>query len=878
VRAVLPRPLPLALVVGLALLSGCRHRRAGAPRPDRPRWIVAAAAGPAVRVRGGLVLRGALRADNGRVAAAPYPASALAATAQLADGTWRFASVDGTVYRADDFSGPLAVVAALPFRLDPVALRRAEHTRGVHSRGALLVVDAARGAHLVAPDGAHRPLGLGRVLAACFSSADDAWAVSEPGVLRASRDGGRSFAVVRAPAGVPLAVFNADADTFLRTTAGSFRLAGGSFVPDAAAPAPARWLAVPRAVDEGLADAAAGVPVRLDPTAAAALPGGRVAQLRGAGLELVDARTGRVLGRDALPGDGCALRAAHGGLRAVCRHDAWATLVAARDADRPGWTVLRDEARAEPAGEPTFDDASPAWIVAAPCAQHPARDPRDLCAYDARGAARDLRLPAPAAVVAMHRGAALAVDASAPPRAYLLRDGAAVPFALPPDLRAPVAASWTDAGLTLAHATPGAPVALSFAADPAADPPAWRRVALGPGFTRAVFAADGAALLYGDDARSLARSLAGSPAVALPSPVLGAGAALALDPDAPAFCVGPWCRLGGALTLAPPPSRPALALARGDAPPAPAAPRSAQRGVRCEHGTVTAAPEIDRGAAVSGHAVRVSLAGATLSVAWSGETARGSVTRAVALRPGAPAVVRGVQGSTAPAALVELCAPAGCDHLLALASGFHDLGLGRATAGGVDVLLRDGGYLARADDARDGVSLVTLVALDAAGAVTARRTYALAADPDDAHVGRWAGRDGLWVDDGAGAMRFLALGADDAAVSVPAPGAATRACGADVGATPGEARLVQRVAQVRGPGWFVELGEWQVEEVLAVGAAGPCVRSITGGEARDEREASAGREEREPVRSFVLRAADGDAFAGRAWSGERAVALRCRQE
>ena len=89
---------------------------------------------------------------------------------------------------------------------------------------------------------------------------------------------------------------------------------------------------------------------------------------------------------------------------------------------------------------------------------------------------------------------------------------------------------------------------------------------------------------------------------------------------------------------------------------------------------------------------------------------------------------------------------------------------------------------------------------------------------------------------------------------------------------------MERVAQVRGPGWFVEAGEWQAEEVLAMGPTGTCVRSITGGEARDEREAAGGREEHEPVRSFVLRATGVDTFEGRAWSGERAIALRCRME
>ncbi|MEZ4410964.1 MAG: hypothetical protein R3A52_31470 [Polyangiales bacterium] len=352
----------------------------------------------------------------------------------------------------------------------------------------------------------------------------------------------------------------------------------------------------------------------------------------------------------------------------------------------------------------------------------------------------------------------------------------------------------------------------------------------------------------------------------------------ALHRDAGSSCVGPWCNLGGALTRARADARGPRPRARRRAS-ASRSVRASQRGLRCEHGAVTRAPEIDRGAAVSGHAVQALLRGPSLTVTWTGETVHGAVTRAVTARPGSVATARGVQGTRVPAALVELCAPTGCDHLLALSTGFTPLGLGRAAASGVEVQLRPGGYVVRADDTRDGFTTVTLVALDASGAITARRTLTVAGGRDDAHVGSWRGRDGLWVDDRSGRTRFYALDPIDAAgeavATAAAPGARTAGCATET-AAPGEARLIHRVAQVRGPGWFVEAGEWQVEEVVALGPAGTCVRGISGGEARDEREASAGREEREPVRSFVLRAADADTFEGRAWSGERAVALRCR--
>ena len=240
------------------------------------------------------------------------------------------------------------------------------------------------------------------------------------------------------------------------------------------------------------------------------------------------------------------------------------------------------------------------------------------------------------------------------------------------------------------------------------------------------------------------------------------------------------------------------------------------------------------------------------------------------MRPGVRVFARGVQGAERPAGLVELCAPTGCTHLLATSAGFSDLGLGRATAGGVEVQRSAlGGYVARADAVRDGVPVVTLVAVSDGGVVTARRTYVLAGRSDEAHTGTWDGADGLWIGDRAGHLRFVAIDArdvDGATTGVPVPDARTGGCATSAGPARGTVRMLQRVSQVRGPGWFVEAGEWQTEEVLEVGDAGACVRSITSGEARDEDEMRAnGREEHEPVRSFALRATG--ACAGGAGGG-----------
>ena len=55
-------------------------------------------------------------------------------------------------------------------------------------------------------DGAARPLGLERVISGAFGAERVALAVTEPGVLRISEDGGATFRAVRAPSGIPLRV------------------------------------------------------------------------------------------------------------------------------------------------------------------------------------------------------------------------------------------------------------------------------------------------------------------------------------------------------------------------------------------------------------------------------------------------------------------------------------------------------------------------------------------------------------------------------------------------------------------------------------------------------------------------------------------------
>lgn len=854
------------LSLTLALLTAACARRA--PRPPaprdaavrpRPRYLVRPPTTPEVRVREGLTLHGAVRAENGRPAAAPHPRGPIAATARMADGTWRFATEDGGLWRADTFTGALTRVGELAARVYRGSDRGGGVTQGAHHEGALVVRDTSLRAHRLDADGTVRALPLGRVIHALSVDPRTVLAITEPGALWRSVDGGAHFTPVRLPAGVALSLWMDEQGVHALTTAGSHTVRDGGLVPDDRTRAPAPALAVPPEVGARVRAALGRPPWSLAPGASVSPDGRTVFSVEGARFVTRRAGDGAVLRDEATPGDGCALAVYNGGVGAVCTRS-WARVVLARGVAEAGWHVLRDERDAAPVGDVRFDARSPLWVTAAPCAQG-AEDRAALCVTDAQGTRHALR--AVGALVAAHAGEVLlhdgehltAVDALGQVRA---RSEGSLPAAR---------------GFTTAATRAG------LAVIPRGDTGRHALLRTGQGFRAVVLPGDfagvtdeGAWLAWSGDAGSLRRSDDGARWDPLPPAVEGAAASLALG-DVALSCAGGWCALGDALHLTPEGAGEGPALAARSSHPL-VSQGVPQRTVTCMHGAVSAAREIDHGAASTGYAVRAVAAGDAVTVTWEGDRAQGRVQGAVPPRVGVRAEVRGVALSAQPAALLTRCDPRGCDHLLATREGVHDLRLGRGVPGGVEVHAWPEGFVVRVDEVRPEGSLVTLARVDGAGAVTRRRSYVLAGAVEDAAAGRWGDRDGLWIAAPPGVMRFHPLdGIDDLDVEVPAPDARTGPCAPGATAE-GEARWVHAVPVVRGEGWFLERGRWQHEQVLSLTRSGVCAREMGAGEPFEEEEGREGREEREPVRSFVLRA-EGGRWVGEAWSGRRRIALRC---
>ncbi|MEZ4394652.1 MAG: hypothetical protein R3A48_26565 [Polyangiales bacterium] len=853
----------LALALALSA-SGChrrRHRRPHRPRAaaTAPRWYVAPVGAPAVRVREGYTLHGAVRAENGRAAPAPYPLTPIVASARMADGTWRFAAEDGSLYRARRFTAPLDRDGALPFALEAPAAREGAALQGAHGEGALVVRARDLSAHVVGDGGRARRLPLHDVLAAISVDARTLLALTEPGALMRSLDGGETFEALRPPAGVALALWMGDDGPRLRTTAGTLAYRGGALVPDGSELTAARSLAVPDDVSERLQRSLFHAPWDLS-GASSASGGPWVFTLEGERLRVLRARDGATLSDEAAPGSRCALSPAFEGVGAVCTRG-WARVVLSRRSADPGWRILRDERDAQPVGEVRFDARSRLWVTAAPCAQR--REAREaLCIVDEDAVAREV----------LHQGELIAAH----DRRVIVRTGGFLRVLdargeevsrAPYLLEAPEGfdARPLAEGVALIPRGAHARDAWVFAHD------AWRAVRLPGRYARVT---DGGEwIAWSSDASTLQRSRDGARFEPMPSPVLGDASALALGDEA-LGCAAGWCRLGERLLLGPGAPPQGEALARPDRP-APDARLTPQRTLRCEHGASTPAAEIDHGAASTGYAVRAEALGPdSLAVTWEGDALRGRARVTVPRREGATMEVRGVPFATAPMALVTRCDTRGCDHLLVTRDGATDLRLGRAAPSGVEAHAWEGGAMIRVDDARPEGSTVTLVRVDARGALGRRRTYALAGRLEDAAAGRWGDRDGLWTANPSGTLRFYPLdGVDDVAVTPPAPDARTAPCAPDERGE-GEARWVHAVPVVRGDGWFLERGRWQHEEQLSLSSGRVCVRRLGAGEPHEEREARGTREERVAVRSLTLRPGAGG-YVGEAWAGRRRIALRC---
>jgi hypothetical protein len=696
----------LTLCLCLAALSGCRYtRRAHRPAAAaRSHWFVYPAAGVAARIDATRALRGALRVEGDRTAPTPWPASAFVACAHLADGTWRFATEDGTLYRADTFTGRLAVVGALGERAAALVADGAGAAVKLRSEGGLFVIDLRRDAWAVDAAGATRRLPLSRVLHGVFTSPRECLAVVEPGVLVRSTDGGQSFAPVVPPRGVALSVSRDDGGAAVHTTEGTWRVVDGALVAATDVTSPAVFNVLDGRANEALAAASTVIPdAPWMPGGVASNPDGTVSRVRGDAVVTVDPRTGVERARVAAPGEDCVLARAGDGLRAVCRHGAFAAVYARADGART-WTTLRDEGRDEPMGHALFDSTSRAWIVAAPCRRRADEDRHRVCYQPDAGAPVEVRLPFTAIPVAMRGAVALVIDGDAhragSTRAALVRGEAVRELWLPGGVASALTATLDERGaLSMWDLDPSGEHVLALVRGVrTATGWTWTRRDAPSGTRRGVIAPGGRAIVAGATAGLLAVSVRGGAFVALPSPVEGAGEALALGMTGPWFCAGPWCRLGSNLLLSTASRDEVRAVARADEVPPEEAPRAPQKVYECHpDGAPSVSPD------------------------------EGASERAFA-SPAGLALPPAMQG----------------------AATFH------ATADG---------WIARTDALRDGVAVVTLASLSTAGAARGQRSYALATPGARADAGTLRGAPGLWVREGASRLRFHPLeGASSEAV------------------------------------------------------------------------------------------------------------------
>ncbi len=869
-----------ALVFALCSLVACRRAAPDASRPDASpahptaRWVGDAPSAAPLRVDDSRWIVGALRRTATALAAPPYPARPLVAAARVGP-RWRFASDDGTVFESEDFLGALTRVGTFPARArgaDADGLHRA-----VAHLGALAWLDASGRAWT--HDGrSPTALPLARVLDVLAASATRVYAITEPGALHRSDDGGAHFTAVPLADGEAALALSLDGDRAVLATSSRTVLLDDGGLPGAthastvfaAAAAPP---ALPSPTPRTLPD---------DPSRVASLGGARLAVVEGSTLRVVDANAPRDAPSRALPGDACALYAGHGTARAVCTHDGWARAVWADDA-RGGWRLLRDELRAEPLGTLAFDDASDAWVVAAPCTQQPQIDAAALCAYFADGTRHAVHAPFDAVVVDAHDGATLVVAARGAPsltQAVVLRGEAMTALSLPVSAdEARGARFHGDAVSVWGRSAEGRPV-LHRAVVGRERIGRWSHEAAPVGAVRGAVSHQ-RVLVWGDDAAHVWQRNGDGRFVPVAPAVLGDAHALSFSSDDVAYCAGPTCRVG-ALEVTPDVPGVPWFLTRDDSPGpvvtpwvAPPARPDARPVFLCDAGdTLGPGPELDHGIAVSGYALHWALSGTTLSVRWDGTTVRGA-TRAPWPGEGAVSGAAPV-GATSPIALFSRGSGASVARRYATSRGVVDVALAAPdTPWRTDlVMASQGRVMALARGTSHGRAITFAALLDAStGRALASRAVASAGPASRVLPGEVDGRDGLWLPVDATRWRFLALDGDAPEVTVDDPGTA-RPCPAA-----GDGRLVLRrldgYSELRGEGWAPIADEWQVEERLERVNGALCVRSIAGGESRDESAFERHGPETDLVRSFSLTSDGAEHLAGDAWQGRRRFAMRC---
>lgn len=877
--------------VVLALLSaaiGCRHRGRRSHRAPTVvgRWAAVVPGADALRVIDGHYLAGVVRRTDAEAAPPPYPVRPLVTAARVEDG-WRFASADGTLYAARDFLGPLQVIAAVPDAARPPGESASQGVvRGVFQQGGLAYVGHT-GRAWALDRRTPRLLPLEHVLTVVFTSPRRVLALTEPGRLHRSDDGGRHFTEVLLPNhDVPTALGWVHGAALIESVHGRWALddagrptertdalALGSFVHAGELPAPG--VAVPSLL------------MPADPTRVAGLADGTLAVVDGDAVAVFDARTRRELRRVPTPGQGCVIAGAHGSWRLVCTHDGWARAVFA-PAEPSGWRVLRDARLGDPMGDIVFDDRSEAFVVAAPCERGAAPDATAFCVHGADGRQVTVRAPFPGQPLDMRGGAALLVEThqgGGAGRAVVLRGTALTPLTLPVGAVEARGLRWAgDALAVWGHRRDGRPVLHRGAVD-ASGAVHWSAHEAPPGALRGVHGERGVAYALGRGADALWRYEPGAGFGRMPSPVRGAASALPLDPEGLSYCAGVSCRLAGVLEWTEGPAgSPWLVTRAGGVPPvvarwsAPPQRAPDRPHFACAWGEdLGAAPVLEQGSAVSGFTLQWTEHRGQVRVQWRSESLSRE-TRAD-LPPTEERVTLGATapvGMTAPVALLERCAGPRCESFLATASGVQPFPVERFAGGHrAELLMAEGGrVLALSRGVVRGSTVAQAVVFDAAsGDVSAQRTVVSDAPPELVHAGSLDGRDGLWLPAGPRRWRFAALSGDAEALTVEDDGAMVP-CANDVVAR-GVLRRTHRWSEVRGVGWSPVEGDWQVEERLEVTGSGLCVRAMAGGETRDLTDVARHGDEGSPVRSFALRSDGAGRLRGEAWRGRHRIGLSC---